>query len=144
MRTLLLTGADRDARRGLDGATPLHQVCFCLFNTSVTTTTVSDRVFSKRCLFFFISINQQQSSGGPVQGSSRGNNIELYIYIFDSTVNSNTPPGTFLYLYYYDHIDSETAFFPNVCLCFYDSTGNSINFMLFTMYLDEYRENVFS
>ena len=26
VRTLLLTGADRDARRGLDAATPLHQV----------------------------------------------------------------------------------------------------------------------
>ncbi|CAN0062930.1 unnamed protein product, partial [Hapterophycus canaliculatus] len=25
VRTLLLTGADRDAKRGLDGATPLHQ-----------------------------------------------------------------------------------------------------------------------
>ena len=31
VRTLLLTGADRDARRGLDAATPLHQVKQLLF-----------------------------------------------------------------------------------------------------------------
>lgn len=31
VRTLLLTGANRDARRGLDAATPLHQVIFVRF-----------------------------------------------------------------------------------------------------------------
>lgn len=35
VRTLLLTGANRDAKRGLDDATPLHQVRFVLLSCHV-------------------------------------------------------------------------------------------------------------